>query len=105
MEAVAVCVCTSAEVQHSTAEKPHAKGIAKLSQAAKLRLSNALTHLDLDSRHRSVITFEDEVDLVAIVRSPVASLRGGVHPADLLEDLRYAECLQQVPELRHGLRL
>jgi hypothetical protein len=84
VKAVVVGVGVAPEVQHRTAQKPVAERIAQLAQAAELGGPRALPGLHLDGGDRSVVAFEDQIDLVAVVSAPVPDCAGvSIQPACL----------------------
>lgn len=57
------------KVQHDTAEEARPKRIPQLAQAAEVGVASAFCGFDLDSRHRPVVAFQNQVDLVTVGRT------------------------------------
>jgi hypothetical protein len=66
---------------------------------------HATCRLDLEREDRAVVALRDQVDLVTVMRAPVAGARESVEPGSVLEQLAHDEGLQQVTELGEGGRV
>lgn len=105
MEAILGGVGPLAQVQDEACGERAADCIAQLSQTCKFFAVDPLRRLHLEGHDRAVVLFDNEVDLVAVSRAPVAYTRDSIKPRCLLHELRDHERLEQVPELGERCRL
>lgn len=94
----------AARVEDDPAEEGLAEGVPEFAQTAIIVVAHPRSGLDLHPDDGSVGALQDQVDLVAVVGSPVSRMDGLIEMADLFQDLGDREGLREVAEFGDGAR-
>ena len=99
VEAALEVVGAGACVEDHSRDERVAYGGPKLAERPEVVPGDTGSGLDLEGEDGAVVSLEDEVDLVGVVGSPVASTDKPVHPGRLLEQLADDEGLHHKPDI------
>jgi len=103
VQPVLVGIGTVPQVQGHAGEERLPIRITKFAHPGEALASHAGARLDLECYEGAIVAFDDEINLIPVVGSPVPHSGDAVEPGHLLTEFTDHECLEKVPEFgEHG---
>ncbi|MDN5559593.1 MAG: hypothetical protein L0G23_09195 [Ruaniaceae bacterium] len=96
MDAILKHVPTASQVECDARHECIAEPLAKPPQTGQLAWVNSIARLDLDTKHSTIVTLKNEIDLVPISRTPVPEGDRLIHPRHLTRYLLHHEGLDEM---------
>lgn len=93
-----------ARLQQNADVERTSEALTQSAESSAVGTGQPAGRLHLDPHNRAVSTFDDEVDLLALVGPPMSRHETLVGPTELLQNFVDAECLEEVAKLRRRRR-